>query len=64
MKTLPVLCLFTILWASLALCVVWLMPKDGQLYATFSGLLTGFAGALLMYLTGQKPPPPPEGPTV
>jgi hypothetical protein len=61
MKTLPVLCAFTIAFAATTLAVVWLLPSDTAMRVTFSGLLTGYAGALLMFLTGQKPPPPPTG---
>jgi hypothetical protein len=56
-RTLPVLCAFTILFATITIGLVWLLPSDANLRATFSGLLTGYAGALLMYLTGKTPPP-------
>ena len=57
-KTLPVLCGFTVVFAALTLGVVWMRPNDGQLYTLFSSLLTGYAGALLLFLTGKSGPPP------
>ena len=56
-KTLFTLSFFTVLFAVTALVVVFWRPEDGALYQTFSGLLTGFAGALMMHLKGDKGPP-------
>ena len=56
-KTLVTLSFFTILFACTALVVTFWRPEDGALYQTFSGLLTGFAGALMMHLKGDKASP-------
>jgi hypothetical protein len=56
-KTLLILCAFTFFFTMVTLSVVWLRPTDGQTYQTCSGLLTGFAGALMMHLKGEKVPP-------
>jgi hypothetical protein len=57
-RTLGVLCCFTLLWGAVTLGLVWLRPNDSQIYTLFTNLLSGYAGALLMYLTGGHPPPP------
>lgn len=54
-----ILCSFTVFFTAVMLVVSFVKPDDGQLYQTVSGLLTGFAGALLMRLTPGKEQPPP-----
>lgn len=53
---------FTIL---LLLCSKF-FPNDGQTFQVISGLLTGFAGALLMRIKGGKhdDPTPPKDPAI
>lgn len=57
-KVILVLCFFTMMFSGITLTVVWLRPSDGQTFQTFTGLLSGFTGALLMHLRGEKGPPP------
>jgi drug/metabolite transporter superfamily protein YnfA len=56
-KTLVVLGIGTIFFSIIVLVLTWLKPNDGQTYQMFGGLLTGFAGALLLMLKGDKVPP-------
>lgn len=56
--TLRVLCGFTVFFTFVTIGVVFWRPNDGQIYTVFSGLLTGFAGALMMHLKGGEKPPP------
>lgn len=57
--TMLVLTLFTLFFTGVVLLEVWWHPDDGQTYTVFTGLLTGFAGALMMHLKGGEKPPPP-----
>ena len=57
-KAMLVLCSFTVFFTGITLAVVYFRPNDGQTYTIFSSLLTGFAGALLMHLKGDRPTPP------
>lgn len=57
-STLIVLCGFTLFFTLMVLLVDWFRPDDGQVYSVFTGLLTGFAGALMMHLKGEKITPP------
>jgi hypothetical protein len=56
-KTLLTLGFFTVFFAVVVLLLIWLRNDDGQSYQTYAGLLTGFAGALMMHLKGEKVPP-------
>jgi len=62
-KAVFVLGFFTIFFTAIALVVVWLRPEDGQTYQTFVGLLSGFAGAILLKLNPSAVKGPPSGPT-
>lgn len=53
-KTLVILSFFTIFFTLVVLIVVWFRPNDGQIYQTFATMMSGFSGALTMYLTGGK----------
>lgn len=57
-KALVVLCFFTVFFTAVTITVSNMWPNDAQVYTVFSGLLTGFAGALMMHLK-DKPVPPP-----
>lgn len=57
-STLIVLCFFTLFFTIMVCMVDWFRPDDGQVYSVFTGLLTGFAGALMMHLKGEKVPGP------
>jgi hypothetical protein len=57
MKVLPVLVFFTLFFTGITLSVFWLRPTDTQIHTVFTGLLTGFSGATLMFLTGTGTPP-------
>ncbi len=57
-KALFVLGFFTIFFALVVLLVVWVRPTDGQTYQTFATMLSGFGGALTLYLTGKSGTPP------
>ena len=56
-KAILVLSFFAIFFSAITLLVVWLRPSDGQTYQTFVGLLSGFAGAILLHLNPQKVAP-------
>lgn len=60
-KTLIILCLMVVFYTLVTMVVVYTRPTDTQFYQLFSTTLSGFAGALLLKLTGKdgEPPKPP-----
>ena len=52
-KSLWVLLFCVIFFTFVTIGLVAARPDDGPLYSTFSGILSGFTGALLMHLTGR-----------
>ncbi len=63
-KVVRVLSFFIALFTIVVLMIAWLRPDDGQTFSVFSGLLTGFAAALLMRFQADRPLPPPGSHTV
>jgi hypothetical protein len=61
-KTLIVLAVMVFFFTGMTALAVHTRPEDTQYYQLFSGLLTGFGGALLIHLTGIKGPSPPKPP--
>jgi hypothetical protein len=52
-KSLWVLLFCVVFYTFVTIGLVAARPNDGALYSTFSGILSGFTGALLMHLTGR-----------
>lgn len=61
-KVVRVLSFFIIFFAVIVLMIAWFRPDDGQTFSVYSGLLTGFAAALLMRFQSDKPSPPSKTP--
>jgi len=61
-KSLFILGMFTLIFAAIVLCLVWLRPDDGATYQTFVGMMSGFGGALLLRLNPNPKPHPGSTP--
>jgi len=57
-KTLIVLCGFSIFYTLVLLLIIWWKPNDASIWQLFSGILTGFIGALGLHLKGERVSPP------
>ncbi len=57
-KTLIVLASGSLFYTLILLLVIWWKPEDGTVWQLFSGILTGFIGALGLHLKGEKATPP------
>ena len=49
---------FTLFFTLVAIGIFCFRPQDGEARQLFTGLVSGFSGALLMYLKPEKPVPP------
>lgn len=61
-KTLLILCGSVVFFTFVTMTVVYTRPTDTQFYQLFSTTLSGFAGALLLKLTGKDGEPPKAPP--
>ncbi len=56
-KTLIVLGFFAMFYTAVLLLVLWWKPADGTVWTFFSQIPSGFIGALMMHLKGERVPP-------
>lgn len=50
----------TLFMVALLLVAAWFLPANKELFAVYSSLLSGFAGALFMYIRGNRPSDPKD----